>query len=1433
MTTDPLPLSPQDGAETTGARWADIKLLFEAALALDSSERDTFLERECRGNDELRREVLSLLAAYEETDDFLENPLGSARSLLDTRAPAPSEGAAVTGTRIGAYRLEREIGQGGMGAVYLATRADSEFDKRVAIKLIRDGAASEFTIRRFRNERQILARLENAYIARLIDGGTTENGLPYFVMEYVEGQPVTQYCDANSLTARDRLHLFLKICSAVQYAHERNIVHRDLKPGNILVKRDGSPKLLDFGIAKIMGAEISKANHEVTIAGLRMLTPAYASPEQMRGDPATASSDVYSLGVILYELLCGERPNLSTFENRVSDTDRTQEAHLSLHLRGIVFNAIRLDPRERYPSVDAFAADVRRYLDGAPPQNASQAALARQDHTAKISIAILPFRVLGDQNNSNGFLASGVTDALITRLSRLERLSIPPPSAVLKYANGIEAVRAAKDLHVQYVLEGSIHVAGEYVRASVQLVFAEAGISIWAAQFDEQAKDLLRFEDSIAEQVANALIPHLTGEEREQLTRSGTVSNRAHECYLRGRWHWSRSAANQEELAKALVCFMEAIADDPNYARAHAGVADYYLRLGLWGGLPPAESFAAALQSAETAVQIDPALGEAHASLAFALWAYRGDYAAAEQHFNLAIIRNPDYASAHHWFGLLNSARNRPELAIANLERARKVDPNSPVIAAALGFVYYNARNFDTALRLLLDAARELRKAPAIQEMLAWCYLQTGQKAEALEAAKRASELSGRSAASLCALAHAEVACGNAGRARTLRDEIEQAAKQRYVPGYDRATALLAVGQTQECLRCLEQALADRDWWISWLAVDPRWDSLRREPRFKRLVAQSQPQTSIRRARVSYAVWGAVAALLALFCFGLWWIAAHSPGPAPFSDSKFTKLTSNGTADSAIISPDGKTVVYSTMLGASTGVLRRDLATGRSSELTPPLSGSVVGLAFTGGGTQVSFVNFPLKQPSNRKLYVVPLSGGAPRRVLGTFPGPVSLSFDGNRVAAVERNESAGRDELWISDTATAQRHLLASYKYPERFARPAKPAWSPDGKFIAYAAEQHDAKGFLVRLFVIDVRTGVSRAVNSPRWQGVQSIAWAHDKSALALVAQEQESSFQQLWYVPYPRGQARRIGNDFDTYYGVSVTASNSDMVSVDAQTVSNIYVAEPGDWAHPVQITPGSGRYFDLSWTPDGHILYASDARGSADIWMMNADGTGERQLTSGAGRNYAPVSSFDGKAIAFHSNRSGNWHIWKMDAEGGSPRQLSVSVRDGNWPQFTKDNKFVLYHQTDFKGAFNLWKTPADGGPPVRLTNALVMHPAVSPVDGKIAAWYSATTNDPRWQLAIFSPEGGEPLRTFNPTPDAKPDTRLRWTPKGDAVGFIDYANGVSNICLQPIDGRAPRAITSFNSGDIYAFDWSREGRLVYSRGLISADVILIHDRNARP
>ncbi len=843
MTEDSQSVSPGTGADTTDNRWSQLKALFDAALALGPVERQIFIEQQCGNDQELRGELEALLRSYEESGDFFEPPFADLSSFADTDFPGDPWPEPQLGSRIGAYCLENEIGRGGMGTVYLATRADSEFIKRVAIKLIRSGKDNAFAIGRFRNERQILARLEHPFVARLIDGGTTEAGLPYFVMEYVEGQPINNYCDAESLNTRDRLQLFLKVCSAVRYAHERNIVHRDLKPSNILVKQDGLPKLLDFGIAKMIG-EFPGVSNEATVAGFRMLTPAYASPEQMRGDPATAQSDVYSLGVILYELLCGERPRLSTFQLSSSPAERPQEAHLSSHLRSIVFHAMRWDPEERYSSVGAFAGDIERYLEGLPPASISAYPLQLDASQSQISIAILPFRVIETQDTSNAFLSSGIAEALIARLSRVERVSVRPSSAVLKYAGAYDTARAAKELRVKYVLEGSVHVVEDHVRVTVQLVFTEAGIAVWAAQFDEQKIDILKLEDSIAEQVAYALVPHLTGEERRELSRSGTASGQAHESYLRGRWHWSRSAGNPEDLTKALVCFTQAIAQDPNYARAHAGLADYYLQLGLWGGLPPSESFAAAVEPAQTAVRLDPALAEAHASLAFALWAYHRDYETAEKHFNLAIIRNPDYASAHHWFGLFNSARNRPELAIANLERARKIDPNSPVIAAALGFVHYNARQYEKAIQLLLEAARELRNSGVLQEVLAWCYLRSGKIRSALQAARRAVEWDDRSSSSLCVLAHAEVASGNRVHAAAVVEEINQMAQQRYVSAYVRASAFLAIGDTASTLRCLEQAYLDRDWWICWIAIEPRWDLLRSEPRFAKLVASIQKSTT-------------------------------------------------------------------------------------------------------------------------------------------------------------------------------------------------------------------------------------------------------------------------------------------------------------------------------------------------------------------------------------------------------------------------------------------------------------------------------------------------------------------------------------------------------------------------------------------------------------
>ena len=407
-------------------RWERVKNLLEAFLALEPGERAAFLDRECAGDEEVRREVESLAAAYEAAGDLLEEPaLGAGEDYEDRE-----------GRRIGPYRIVREIGEGGMSRVYLGVRADDAFRKQVAIKLVKRGMDYEFILRRFRNERQIMASLDHPNIARLFDGGTTEDGVPYFVMEYIHGRPIDRHCDEYKLPVRQRLELFRTVCSAVQYAHDHLIIHRDIKPGNILITADGVPKLLDFGIAKILNPDLWTGTMDPTASVLRLMTPEYASPEQIRGEPVTTATDVYSLGVLLYELLCGHRPyrlksraphevakaiceidpdKPSTAASRAETItraggrevispedvgaaratrpDRLKRA-LSGDLDNIVMMAMRKQPERRYPSAAALSADLGRYLEGRTVTArkdtvAYRAAKLLQRHrTAAVSFAI-------------------------------------------------------------------------------------------------------------------------------------------------------------------------------------------------------------------------------------------------------------------------------------------------------------------------------------------------------------------------------------------------------------------------------------------------------------------------------------------------------------------------------------------------------------------------------------------------------------------------------------------------------------------------------------------------------------------------------------------------------------------------------------------------------------------------------------------------------------------------------------------------------------------------------------------------------------------------------------------------------------------------------------------------------------------------------------
>jgi non-specific serine/threonine protein kinase/serine/threonine-protein kinase len=390
----------------TPERWQQVKDLFGSALGETPAQRAAFLASACGGDDDLRTQVESMIAAHEQDGDFIEAP--AFERAMGLFAGGPAE--AVAGRHVGPYKIARELGHGGMGAVYLAVRADDQYQKRVALKLVRRGMDTQDILRRFRHERQILASLNHPFIAQLLDGGTTEDGLPYFAMEYVEGQPITDYCDTHRLTIAERLKLFRPVCAAVHYAHQNLVVHRDLKPSNILITADGTPKLLDFGIAKLLNPELSAQTIDPTATALRLMTPEYASPEQVRGDPVTTASDVYSLGVVLYELLTGHRPyrlksrspheilhvvceeepeKPSTAASRVEavvDPDgatratatpesvsRTREGQpekLRRRLKGdldnIVLMAMRKEPQRRYATVNQLSEDIRRHLEGQP-----------------------------------------------------------------------------------------------------------------------------------------------------------------------------------------------------------------------------------------------------------------------------------------------------------------------------------------------------------------------------------------------------------------------------------------------------------------------------------------------------------------------------------------------------------------------------------------------------------------------------------------------------------------------------------------------------------------------------------------------------------------------------------------------------------------------------------------------------------------------------------------------------------------------------------------------------------------------------------------------------------------------------------------------------------------------------------------------------------
>jgi serine/threonine protein kinase/tetratricopeptide (TPR) repeat protein len=877
-------------------RWRDIEELFQTAVELPPDERARFLDEKCGADDDLKREVAKLIASDESASDFIESPIWTDSSFLNTSAKRELSSSIDGGNgdrddfldkRVGVYRLTREIGRGGMGAVYLADRADGEFQQRVAIKLIKRGMDSDFIIRRFRHERQILASFEHPFIARLLDGGTTDDSVPYFVMEFVEGETLYNYADAKRLNVQGRLKLFQKVCSAIDYAHEKKIIHRDIKPSNILINRFGSPKLLDFGIAKILDPNLIHESINPTASMLRMMTPDYASPEQVEGSDVTPQSDIYSLGILLYELLTGHKaynsagramhevsriicevmpeppsrilsepqnilPQYSNNPARYLSVRSTSEPELFAALEGdldnVVMKAIAKDPAGRYESVAEFSRDITRYLNGshveAPayrkPRRVTADAFLQVPQNSK-SIAVLPLKFLnlgGADDTDDRFLGLGLADALITRLSKVRRFVVRPTSSILGFAEDLmDPIRAGHELNVDYIIDGSIKKAGERLRVTIQLLSVRDNAAVWATSIDETLSDVLTLEDVLSNKVIEALLPQLTGGELAEFGKRGTDIPEAFEHYLRGRYHFNSST--EDGFAKAFVSFHSAIAADPGYAHAYAGIADYYNWLGIIGVLPPQECFQPAIDAAGKAIELDDELSEGHASLGFSLHAGNYEWSKAEYHLRRAIDLNPSNANAYVWYSIVLFTEGRFDEGLDFARRGVDLDPLTPFNHHNVGWGLYFARRFEEAAAQYRRLVSEFPAYSFGYYGLSKIHRITGETRLAIVENDKARELMGDGIFSLLSEAECYAADGQTAVAGEKLAALEEMAAGRYVSPYQLALSYCYLGDVDRAIENLEKAVAIKEAWLNWMGVEPAFDAIRSDPRFDEILERT------------------------------------------------------------------------------------------------------------------------------------------------------------------------------------------------------------------------------------------------------------------------------------------------------------------------------------------------------------------------------------------------------------------------------------------------------------------------------------------------------------------------------------------------------------------------------------------------------------------
>jgi eukaryotic-like serine/threonine-protein kinase len=763
------------------------------------------------------------------------------------------------GRRVGPYEVLSQIGSGGMGEVYLAR--DTKLDRHVAVKLLAANVAADpIRFRRFHDEARAASALNHPNILIVHDFGAVD-GRPYMVTEFVEGETVRARLERGPMAIQPAVDTALQVVSALAAAHGRGIVHRDIKPENVMLRPDGYVKVLDFGLAKLAAAPDAQTTETLlrTLPGIVLGTPQYMSPEQARGLELDGRTDLWSLGVMMYEMIAGLAPfGRATAGDSIAailreDPSPPRAATLiPRSLERIVMKTLRKSREERWQSASELYAELGRFkleLDleahqertrtGGSARQTRERAKPRR-HSVK-ALAVLPLQNLSGNPNDEYF-SDGMTEALIASLAQLSALRVISRTSAMRYkGGGTPLAEIARELSVDVIVEGSVLALEDRVRITAQLIEAASDTLLWAKSYERELRNVLALQNEVARSIVDEIRLKVTPRERVRLRRAREVNPEAYQLYLRGRFHWHKR--NEENVRRAIAYFTQALTRDPDYAAALVGVADSYVLLGFsLGLLPGAEWAATARASAERALRLDAQLAGAHNPLAIAKL-QQWDWSGADVELTAASELDPNDPVARNWRANCLAALGRFDEAVDAARRAIELDPLALAWNMGLGHMYYLARRYDEAIE---QERKTLAMDPAFYMthwILGLAYEQKGRLAESVAALEQAVTLSG-STLMQGLLGRAYGIAGRLSDASDVLDGLSRHAGNNFVSRDVLALVHAGLGAHDRAIDLLYEACDEPSFNLIFLKVSPVFDTLRSHARFSALLRRANLEPS-------------------------------------------------------------------------------------------------------------------------------------------------------------------------------------------------------------------------------------------------------------------------------------------------------------------------------------------------------------------------------------------------------------------------------------------------------------------------------------------------------------------------------------------------------------------------------------------------------------